>query len=79
MQKIISLVLLTLVGCGRTARPPLLPTDGDFVKNSNGVGTAQVLGIDFSVHANSCRVPRTSGCSSCGASARLTPPWHAKH
>jgi hypothetical protein len=53
MQKIISLVLLALVGCGGTSTPALPPTTGDFVKNNDGVGTAQVFGIDFSVRANS--------------------------
>ena len=53
MQRIISLVLLTLVGCGGTSTPALPHTTGDFVKNNDGVGTAQVFGIDFSVRVNS--------------------------
>lgn len=53
MKRIIPLVLLALVGCSRPPTPPIPPTKGDFVKNDNGVGTAQVFGIDFSVPANS--------------------------
>jgi hypothetical protein len=54
MQKIISLLpLLVLIGCGGTSTPPFPPSDGDFVQNNDGVGTAQVFGIDFSVRANS--------------------------
>lgn len=53
MQRIISLVLLALVGCGGTSTPALPHTTGDFVKNKDGVGTAQVFGIDFSVRVNS--------------------------
>jgi hypothetical protein len=53
MQKIISLVLLALVGCGGTSTPAIPPTNGDFVKNNDGVGTAQAFGIDFSVRVNS--------------------------
>jgi len=53
MPKIISLVLLALVGCGGTSTPAIPPTTGDFVKNNDGVGTAEVFGIDFSVRVNS--------------------------
>ena len=49
MRKVISLVLLTLVGCGGTPTPAIPPTAGDFVKNNDGAGTARVFGIDFSV------------------------------
>ena len=34
MQKIISLVLLALVGCDGTSKPALPPTTGDFAKNN---------------------------------------------
>ncbi len=60
MQKIILIAFLALVGCGRTSAPPIPPTAGDFVKNNNGVGTARVFGIDFSVRVNS-RGARTDG------------------
>lgn len=53
MQKIIALSLLALVGCGGTSTPTIPPTAGDFVKNNEGVGTAQVFGIDFSVRVKS--------------------------
>jgi hypothetical protein len=53
MQKIVPLVLLLLVGCGGSSTPEIPPTTGDFVKNNNGVGTAQVFGIDFRVSVNS--------------------------
>ena len=53
MRKIISLALLALVGCGVTSTPAIPPTTGDFAKNNDGVGTAQVFGIDFSVRVNS--------------------------
>ncbi len=53
MQKIFALVLLALAGCGKTSTPALPPTAGDFVKNDNGIATAQAFGIDFSVRANS--------------------------
>lgn len=53
MQTILCLLLLALVGCGGTSTPAIPPTTGDFVKNSDGVGTARVLGIDFSVRVDS--------------------------
>ncbi|WP_442484518.1 hypothetical protein [Aeoliella sp. SH292] len=56
MHKIVPLVLLVIAGCTKTSAPALPPTAGDFVKNNDGVGTAQVFGIDFSVRANSSGV-----------------------
>lgn len=53
MQKRLAVLLVTLVGCGSGATPAIPPTAGDFVKNSNGVGTAQVLGITFRVNVKS--------------------------
>ena len=53
MQKLFPLLLLTLAGCGGSSTPTIPPTAGDFVKNNDGIGTAQVFGIDFSVTANS--------------------------
>ncbi|MCA9139005.1 MAG: hypothetical protein KDB00_19670 [Planctomycetales bacterium] len=47
------MVLLALVGCGGTSSIPIPPTTGDFVKNDDGAGTAQVFGIEFSVRVNS--------------------------
>ncbi len=53
MYKIIPALLLTLVGCGNNSTPAIPPTSGDFVKNSDGVGTAKVFGVEFSVNVNS--------------------------
>lgn len=53
MQKIFSLVLLSLAGCGASSTPRIPSTAGDFVKNADGIGTARVFGIDFSVTAKS--------------------------
>ncbi len=53
MQKLMPILLLALVGCGSNSTPPIPPTSGDFVKNQDGLGTAQVLGIDFRVKAKS--------------------------
>lgn len=53
MQKIILPVLLAPVGCGGTSTPALPPTAGDFVSNSDGLGTAQVFGIDFTIRTKS--------------------------
>ena len=44
--------MLAIVGCSESSAPPIPPTAGDFVKNNDGFGTAQVFGIDFSVHVN---------------------------
>jgi len=38
-----------LPGCGETKTAVYPPTDGDFVKNSDGQGTAKVWGISFDV------------------------------
>lgn len=51
MKKVILLFLL--VGCSENSTPPIPPSNGDFVRNSNGVGAARVFGIDFSVAVNS--------------------------
>jgi hypothetical protein len=65
MRKIISLVLLALVGCGGTSTPAIPPTTGDFVKNNAGVGTAD-FGIDFSVRVNSsAQTPTTQWSKFC--------------
>jgi hypothetical protein len=53
MKQIVPLLLLALVGCGNTVTPAIPPTAGDFVENREGVGTAQVFGIQFRVAANS--------------------------
>jgi hypothetical protein len=53
MHRTPAVMLLLLVGCSGEAPPAIPPTAGDFIKNNNGVGTAQVLGIDFRVSAES--------------------------
>lgn len=53
MKKVIPLLLLAFVGCGETSKPTIPPTTGDFANNNDGVGTAQVFGVDFSVHVDS--------------------------
>jgi hypothetical protein len=42
-------LILALVGCGEKKTSTYPPTDGDFVKNSDGRGTAQVWGMHFDV------------------------------
>lgn len=53
MKQLSSLLLLMLVGCSGSSAPAVPPTTGDFVKNNEGVGTAQIFGIDFRVDVNS--------------------------
>lgn len=45
--------VLALVGCGSSSTPTIPPTTGDFIKNNDGVGTAQVFGIHIRVNVNS--------------------------
>mgnify|MGYP003647016515 CR=1 FL=1 len=53
MSKFASILLLILVGCGSSGSPAIPPTEDDFVKNENGVGTAKVFGIHFRVDVDS--------------------------
>ena len=42
-------LLAALSGCGEDTRDTYPPSSGDYVKNSNGLGTARVWGITFDV------------------------------
>lgn len=53
MKTLILLVLFALAGCGRPSTLAVPPTTGDFVKNKEGVCSARVFGIDFSVRVKS--------------------------
>ena len=53
MQKFIPLALLLLYSCSESPAPPVPSTAGDFVDNNNGIGAAQVFGIDFSIGVTS--------------------------
>lgn len=52
MQRHVLLVLIAHVGCSDSA-PPIPPTIGDFVSNSNSVRTAHLFEIAFRVTTNS--------------------------
>ncbi len=53
MQRMLALLLFALAGCGGTSAPAIPPTAGDFIKTADGVGTAQVFGIHFTVSLKS--------------------------
>ena len=53
MRRLVWILLLCVVGCGGTETLPIPPTEGDFVRNDNGVGTAVVFGISFRVDGDS--------------------------
>ncbi|MCA9171131.1 MAG: hypothetical protein KDB23_25840 [Planctomycetales bacterium] len=60
MNRIALLFLFVHVGCSGDSTPPIPSATRDFVTNSNGIGTAQLFGIDFRVNVTSSGATSTS-------------------
>jgi hypothetical protein len=53
MNRLVPILALAFAGCGSNPAPTIPPTIGDFVRNNDGVATAQVFGITFRANTRS--------------------------